>query len=157
MPDATLLPLIFACPLILLAAWIDLREMRIPDGLVVAGLAIFVLTAPFVGIEEALWRLVAGTVAFALCFVLFGLRVFGGGDAKFFPVLVLYVPHGELAAFLAVFGVSMAACMIGIVGLRQTASLPEARWKSMQDDGRFPMGTAFAMTAVVFLLLQLAR
>ena len=76
-----LLPLLVVCPVLLACAWTDVRLMRIPNALVIAALAVFVVMIPAIGLETALWRLLSGAVTFAFCFGLFAARLIGGGDA----------------------------------------------------------------------------
>jgi prepilin peptidase CpaA len=149
-----LLPLLVVCPVLLACAWTDVRLMRIPNALVIAALAVFVVMIPAIGLETALWRLLAGAVTFAFCFGLFAARLIGGGDAKLFPVMILFVPVSLHAEFMIVFSFSMAICMALVMATKRVVQATEGSgWKSMDPGRKFPMGTAFAMSAVAFLLL----
>jgi prepilin peptidase CpaA len=61
----------------------DAGTQRIPNRLILAGLAIALVLRAAMG-PEALWHGAAGAlIAFAVGFPLFALRAFGGGDVKF--------------------------------------------------------------------------
>ena len=55
--NTALLPLVAFGPILVLAGLSDLRRMRIPNWTSLAAVALFVLTAPVIGWEEAGWRL----------------------------------------------------------------------------------------------------
>ena len=149
-----LLPLLLVCPVLLACAWTDVRQMRIPNALVIAAFAVFVATVPVIGLEAALWRLLAGVITFVICFGLFAARLIGGGDAKLFPVMILFVPATMHAEFMIVFSSSMAICMALVLATKRMVQATEGSgWKSMDPGRKFPMGTAFAMCAVAFLVL----
>lgn len=100
----------------------DVRTRRIPNALVLAGLALaFVLRAAW-GISPLLEGLAGAAVAFAVGFPLFALRAFGGGDVKFLVACAAFVGLpllGWSALFAAAFGGVLA---VGIV-LRQRVPL----------------------------------
>jgi prepilin peptidase CpaA len=73
------------------AAYCDLAARRIPNQLVLAGLAAaFVLRVPF-GLESCLAGLGGFLLALALAMVFFALGAIGGGDAKLLAVVGAYV------------------------------------------------------------------
>ena len=145
------IPLTAALPVVLAAAWTDLRMMRIHNTLVLVGLGIFVVTLPYLDAGEALWRVMIGGISFAVCFALFALGALGGGDSKFFPVIMLFVPIGLWNEFLIVFSLSMAGTMGLFLPARRLMPAGQIRWKSFQPDGRFPMAIAFATAVLGFM------
>ena len=68
--------------LLLVAAWTDYRNRRIPNILTVSGLAAALLLRALVGPEAILDGLVGALLAFVLTLPLIVLGVMGGGDAK---------------------------------------------------------------------------
>lgn len=66
------------------AAFSDLFTMTIPNRASAILLGSFVLVAPFAGLDLMAigLHLGAGLLVFSFCFVLFGLNIMGGGDAK---------------------------------------------------------------------------
>ena len=102
----SLLCLICAFTLSLLAAWRDMRTMTIPDRFTGA---IAVLFAPAfaadipgaTGLFNTIGpQLAAAALVFALTFILFLVRGLGGGDSKLATVLALWVGMGGLMIFL---------------------------------------------------------
>lgn len=152
---AKFIPLAVVAPVITAAAFTDLRMMRIPNTLVLLALGLFVLTLPFLfhDTHEMLWRTLAGVATFVVCFALFALRVFGGGDAKLFPVIMLFVPTSLWSEFLMTFSLSMGITMALFLPVRRMVPAEMTGWKSLTPDGRFPMGIAFATAVVGFLLI----
>lgn len=139
--------LLAACaflPVMLLTGLYDLREMRIPNWLSWAGLLLFVVCMPVLGLDEWLARVVVGAVAFGVCFSLFAAGWLGGGDAKIFPVCMLFVPSGILAVFMLSFALAMILGMVGIWGARRIFAGRNVVWVSLQPGAAFPMGISIA-------------
>jgi prepilin peptidase CpaA len=142
-------------PILLATAFFDLREMRIPNSLSWAGLAVFALGLPFLGFDEGLSRCLVGLMAFGICFGLFAAGWLGGGDAKIFPVTILFVPPDHLPMFLFSFSAAMIAGMVAIWCVRQRLSHPEAVWVSMKPGAAFPMGISIATSLPLVLIISL--
>ena len=155
LPDP-LIPLLVVSPIILAGAWTDLRLMRIPDALVIMALFVFAASAPFLGWQDTSLRLFGGVCAFVLCFALFGFRIIGGGDAKLFPVLVLFIPPAVYAEFMLVFGISLGVSMAALLTLRRMTVTAGSLWKGFARQSGIPMGVAFALATVSFLGLAYA-
>ncbi len=142
-------------PILLATALFDLREMRIPNALSWAGLALFAFWLPFLGFEDGYYRVLAGLIAFGVCFGLFVAGWLGGGDAKIFPVTALFVPIDHMPAFLFSFAVAMVLGMVSIWCVRQRVSHPHARWVSMKPGAAFPMGISIAASLPLVLIVSL--
>src|ERR1700709_1501188 len=91
-----------ALPLLLAAAagW-DLASFTIPNFLQAGLIAAFVafaaathLHAPQIG-----WHLLAGVIGLAIGFALFALGYVGGGDAKLFAAVVLWLGLRDLMSY----------------------------------------------------------
>lgn len=143
-------------PLLLITALFDLREMRIPNWLSWAGLAVFAATLPVLGIDAWFMRALVGLAAFVICFGLFAVNWLGGGDAKIFPVTMLFVPMSHIAIYMFSFSVAMIVGMIVIWLARQQFSHPQARWVSMKPGAAFPMGISIAASLPLALGVALA-
>ena len=98
-----------ASGLLVRAAWTDLREYRIPNGLILAltGLFIFyaVVTAHWAGLK---WDLAFAGLMFLVLLALYVLGGMGGGDVKILPVAFLWTGLSgafPFAVLLAIFGV----------------------------------------------------
>ena len=139
-------------PILGATALYDLRQMRIPNFLSLAGLLLFALCLPLLGVEEWGWRALTGFFTFMLCFGLFVAGWLGGGDAKILPVTVLFVPFGHIELYMLSFSASMVLGMVGIWVVRQRMSHPDARWVSMQPGAAFPMGISIAASLPVALI-----
>ena len=102
--------------LLLIAAFIDLRERRIPNKLT---LAIALLAVPFwVAGGLPLWpgialQIGAAALLFALFAALFALGMMGGGDVKLIAALALWLPWRETASWLSV--MALAGALLTVV------------------------------------------
>lgn len=131
-------------PVLIAAGYLDLRDMRIPNTLSLIGLAMFVVSLPFLGFQEWMLRASVGVAVFFICFGFFAAGWFGGGDAKILPVTTLFVPAAYLQTFMLSFATAMTLGMIGIWLVRLQFSHSQASWVSMQPGAGFPMGISIA-------------
>ena len=69
----------------------DARTERIPNRLVLAGIAVALVLRAGLGWEAVFHGLAAGLVALAIGIPLFALRAFGGGDVKFMTMCAVFV------------------------------------------------------------------
>ena len=143
--------------LVTAAVW-DALTLTIPNPLVVAVLALYVVSlAVSFNSSSILFDLLGGAIVFAVCFALFALGWLGGGDAKLAPGAALWVGFGGLLHFLV--AMTLVGGLLAIVllivrgGLRPTATqenLPVAlRWASP-----VPYGIAISAGAILVLWLQ---
>ncbi|HSG53931.1 MAG TPA: prepilin peptidase [Paracoccaceae bacterium] len=139
------------CVLIAAALW-DLRQLRIPNGLVYVLLAVFVLMlAPCLPWSVLGLRVLAagGLLGFGL--VAFAYGLFGGGDVKFLAALLLFVPSGTLVVFALVMALSLLASIALILAARRLAPGYSGGWGVLRaQKGRLPMGLAFGIGGLVF-------
>ncbi len=77
---------------LLVAAWTDLSEMKIPNRIPAVLGAAFLAIAPFsgLGLTDFGLHLAASALVLAVCFGLFALNVMGGGDAKLLAAAALW-------------------------------------------------------------------
>src|SRR5579871_5605540 len=99
-----LLPVLLAAS----AGW-DLASFTIPNFLTLALLAAFPLFAAAAGLTLTAigWHLLAGLVGLGLGFTLFALGWIGGGDAKLFAAVALWLGLHDMPAY------ALAASMLG--------------------------------------------
>ena len=140
-------------PILAITAYGDLRRMKIPNSLSLVGLTLFVFCLPFLGFETWLLRATVAAIAFGICFLLFAIGWFGGGDAKILPVTVLFVPTSHISLYLFAFSACMIVGMVAIWLVRQKFASPEAEWVSLQSGAAFPMGISIAASLPLMLLL----
>jgi prepilin peptidase CpaA len=148
-----LLPVLLAAS----AGW-DLASFTIPNFLTLALLAAFPLFAAAAGLTLTAigWHLLAGSVGLGLGFTLFALGWIGGGDAKLFAAMALWLGFTDLMAYALVASVFGGALTIAVLLLRQCplpALLARQGWIVRLHDARsgIPYGVALAMAAFFLL------
>ncbi|WP_176559464.1 prepilin peptidase [Rubellimicrobium roseum] len=151
-----MVPLLLALPILLWIAWTDVMALRIRNSAVAAAVALFVVTLPLVGWPEAGWRLLAAAVVFLTGFALFAARLMGGGDVKMGAALMLFVPSGTHSQFALLFSAAMLMGILALEMLRRLPALRRAGPVSLRARGTFPMGLAFALGAVLHVLMLAA-
>ena len=91
------------------------------------------------------WTLLSALTAFVVSVALFFGRVFGGGDAKMIPAVVLWVGPAGIPAFL--FGTAIAGGVLAAIILPARFAAPAGfatptRWASLQRGVGVPYGVA---------------
>lgn len=150
-------PLALLLPLLVMVALGDLRGLQIPKHFVVLCALLFAATSPMLGTAELAARLVSASVAFVICFGLFAGRIIGGGDAKFFPVLIMFVPSNEMSHFMMSLAAGLSASVIALQTAR--AYMPSdglKNWRGLQRGEGFPMGVAFLAATLIFFSIDLS-
>ena len=101
-----LIPLLFF-GVLAAAAISDLISFRIPNILPVLLLVIFLVYVPILPVPwpDALFHLGAGLAMLAIGWMLFALGLLGGGDAKLFAAISLWMGWGGLASYLIIFSI----------------------------------------------------
>lgn len=120
------------CGLMLWAAASDFRRYLIPNQVSLGALALFpvyVLSAP--APVQWQWALAIAFALFALLFGLYLLRVFGAGDAKLLPVVVLWAGPKNLVLFILALAIA-SLILSGIVGLR--AAIAQMKSDAMAEE-----------------------
>jgi len=98
------------------AAWFDVRERRIPNALIVSGLAQAYAVALFDGGVPDAGRAVLGAAVGMLAFApLFAFRLIGAGDAKLMGVVGAFA--GAPALLPIIFYTVLAGGVLGIAAL----------------------------------------
>jgi prepilin peptidase CpaA len=147
-----------ALPFLLAAAagW-DLASFTIPNFLqvgLIAGFAAFAV-ASHLALGDIGHHLLAGCIGLAIGFTLFALGYVGGGDAKLYACLLLWLGLRDVMAYTLVSSVLGGVLTLGLMGLR---SLPLPSFAARQDwvmrlhaSRAIPYGVALA--AGVFVIL----
>jgi len=144
-----LLPIILLLPVMLAVGFCDFRYMKIPNILSILGIIIFIGTAFLLPIPEIGLRILASIIAMVVGFILFALRMFGGGDIKIFSVLMLFIPSQTMALFGLVFSISILFGIGLIMTLRIAPGAQESRWVSLKERVKFPMGISISLAAIL--------
>lgn len=101
--------------LLLIAAFEDIRHMRIRNDICIA-VAVLCIPALFVmGWDAAKYHLISAAIVFVVTAAMFFLRMFGGGDAKVLAALALWFTPSELPAFLMI--MAIAGGVLGIIAI----------------------------------------
>ncbi|CUW38426.1 Putative Flp pilus assembly protein, protease CpaA (Prepilin type IV endopeptidase, peptidase domain; 11-115) [Magnetospirillum sp. XM-1] len=124
------------------AAWGDLRALRIPNRVPLTVLAAFVPAALSMGLSGEAWlvHLGTGVLSFVAAAVLFSLGVWGGGDAKLAPAVLLWVGPADLPRFLLV--MALVGGLVALAAL--VARRAEAGGLRPAMGGHVPYGIAIA-------------
>lgn len=143
-------PIWLFCPVLVAVAFSDLTRMKIPNSLVAIGLALFLVSLPFLDFQEAIARIRVGAICFGLCLVLFAIGWLGGGDAKMLPVVFLFIPSSWVISYMFGFAASLLIGMILMWGARSIFGRPDSRWASLLPGAAFPMGISMALSGLSF-------
>ena len=148
-----LLPLLLAAA----AGW-DLASFTIPNFLQVALLAGFAVLAValHLGASAIGLHLLAGLIGLLLGLVLFALGYVGGGDAKLFAVVLLWLGLKDLMPYTLVATVLGGVLTLGLLALRRLplpAILARQAWILRLHDSKagVPYGVALAAGVLVIL------
>ena len=148
-------------PLMVLTAWSDLKELKIPNQLVLGVLGTFLITGLWgLPLDVFAWRLGQGIVVLGIGFALFQLGVIGGGDAKMAAALAPFVVPRDLALVLVIYAVVTIAMLMVLRMAMHVFRHRETGWAAVdQQRGParrrvFPMGLIFGVTIAIYLGLH---
>ena len=146
-------------PAVLVAAagW-DLASFTIPNFLqvvLVAGFAILAL-ASHMALGPLGWHLLAAAIGFAIGFALFAFNLVGGGDAKLFASVALWLGFPNVlpyAVIASLFGGALTLILLGFRHFPLPALLARHGWLTRLHDPKagIPYGVALASGAFVVL------
>jgi len=142
-------------PLMLLTAYFDLRQLRIPNWLTALTAAAFLpVGLAFLPLPEIGWRYLTGAAFLAAGFLIHMIGKMGGGDIKMLSALAVWIPRGDAMTVLMIFAGTLIVGLIGILAARKLAPV-YAPWLSLQAGARYPMGVSMAATVVIWLYLAI--
>jgi len=151
--------LLFVVPALLaLAAGWDLTSYTIPNSLSAALIVVFALFAVTTHMTLGAMgtHLLAGAVGLFAGFALFALGTIGGGDAKLFAAIALWLGFANLLDFTlaaSLFGGALAILILGLRHVPLPALLCGQSWLMRLHDEKsgIPYGVALAAGALVVL------
>ena len=155
---AEMLVIVVLPALLALAAGWDLASFTIPNQLQLALLGAFLVFvfACHLTAGEMGGHLLAGFLGLAFGFALFALGFVGGGDAKFFAVIALWLGFHDLLPFALTASLMGGALTLGLLGLRRLP-LPEVlarqSWLLHLHDERSGIPYGVALAAGAFFIL----
>jgi len=148
-----------ALPLLLaVAAGWDLASFTIPNFLSLALLALFAVfaVAAHLSLPAIGWHLLAGFAGLFIGFALFALGWIGGGDAKLFAAVTLWLGFHDMAPYALLASVFGGILTLGLMLMRQ-CPLPDALarqgWITRLHDARSGIPYGVALAAGAFALL----
>jgi prepilin peptidase CpaA len=150
---------LFVFPLLLaLAAGWDIASFTIPNFLQVALIASFAAFVVATGMTTAGigGHLIAGFLGLVVGFTLFALGYIGGGDAKLFACIALWLGFRNLPEYALMASIVGGVLTILIITLRRLplpVSLMEQRWILKLHDARGAIPYGVALAAGAFLVL----
>lgn len=163
---ALALPISFV---LVLGAATDVKDRRVPNRLVLAGLPLAALAAAGGGLGALPGALLAGALVFGVGFMAFAVGAIGGGDAKFLALGALAVGWAGLVPYLLAFGalgglLALARIARGRMGIEATVmTLDLAKHigtlghtghrAQLGDEGRITVPYAVAISGAALLTL----
>lgn len=161
-PDlAETLVLITVAALLVCAAVTDLRAFRIPDGIPIALVGLFLVWLPVHGMlpGQVAAALLTGCAVFLVGLGLFACNALGGGDVKLISVLALWAGPSGLGTFAtttALAGGALALAWLGAATLRRAASSPDASEAGALLGRPVPYAVAIAAGGLDLVIRHLA-
>lgn len=150
---------IFALPAMLAAAagW-DLASFTIPNFINIAVIAVFPLFALVAGLplETIGQHLLAGFAGLGIGFLFFALGYIGGGDAKLFAGVALWLGFADLmpyALLASVFGGFLTLALLIVRQWPLPAMLARQPWILKLHDAKSGIPYGVALAAGAFILL----
>jgi prepilin peptidase CpaA len=148
-----------ALPLLLVAAagW-DIASFTIPNFVTLALMAVFAVFALAAGLSGADigWHILAGFMGLFIGFTLFALGFIGGGDAKLFAAVLLWLGLKDLLPYALLASVFGGFLTIGLMLMRQyplPGPLARQGWIVKLHDARSGVPYGVALVAGAFFLL----
>ena len=131
------------------AALHDVNRLTIPNWLNLTLAALFVPAAAFSGVPLEIigGHVIAGACALLIAFGLFAFNIFGGGDAKMIPAVMLWVGPEASVSFLFSMAVAGGACAVIILLVRMVMpaeAVPGAIRAPFREKAGVPYGVAIA-------------
>lgn len=145
-------------PLMVLTAWYDLKVLKIPNWLVLAVFAVFLVCGPWgLPLDTFGWRIAQGLIVLAIGFVLFAAGAIGGGDAKMAAALAPFVLATDVVFVLVTYTLVTLVLLAVLRLVMQFARHEETGWLAIDQlhkparERVFPMGLIFAITVAIYL------
>lgn len=144
--------------LLIVAAGFDLASFTIPNAVTVSVAAVFPVFALVSGMPLPVFGLhvAAGCVGLVVGFGLFALGYVGGGDAKLFAAIVLWVGFADLVGFAlatALLGGGLTLVIVMLRGMPMPARLIGLAWLERLHDRKAGIPYGVALAAGLFAVL----
>ena len=134
--------LILVTMCLILSAYNDVRQFRIPNIFPVVIIMLFLASRLWWGFTPADWgNALHFTIALAIGMVLFGIKWIGGGDAKLYAAIALWFSGLHAAMLIMATGLAGLVLAVAYVVARKSGWMKEVKKRS---DRRIPYGLAIA-------------
>lgn len=135
--------------LCIFAAVHDVNRLKIPNWLNLTLALLFVPAAAVSGLSLEMigGHLLAGLLAFVAAYGLFMFRIFGGGDAKMIPAVMLWIGPSAAIPFVYWMALVGGLCALIVLTIRKTVPvevLPGFVQAPFRENGSVPYGVAIA-------------
>jgi prepilin peptidase CpaA len=155
---AEVLVLVVLPVLLAAAAGWDLASFTIPNFLPAALLGLFAVFAVAAGLSLPAigFHLLAGFLGLFLGFTLFALGFIGGGDAKLFAAVLLWLGFKDLLPYTLLASIAGGFLTLGLLLARQwplPGALARQAWIAKLHDARSGVPYGVALAAGAFVLL----
>ncbi len=142
----------FVLPICIYVAFSDMRDMRIPNQMVILLVAVFVIVGVFVmPFDVYAWRYLHLIVVLVAGIALNASGAMGAGDAKFAAAAAPLVHVGDLRLLMALFAANLLAAFVAHrIGKHTALRKIAPHWKSWTNR-KFPMGLALGGTLAIYL------
>ncbi|MBU2889024.1 A24 family peptidase [Celeribacter halophilus] len=138
-----------------IAAFNDLKRMKLPNMVVLTLAAIYVVMGPFLlPFEQYLWGFAHAAVMYVVALFAYAYLGVGAGDGKFAAAMSMFIPFADLGTVLTLFAAFLLGAFIAHRGARAVPAIRRATpdWISWEHK-KFPMGLALSGTMVCYLAL----
>lgn len=146
-------------PLMLYVIWSDLKSLRIPNWVVLAVVAVFLVTGLWgLPLETFLWRLVHGLVVLVIGFLIFAVAggKVGGGDMKLVAALVPFIAGAHAILVLGIYAVVTFAGLFVHRLIRAYLRGRQTGWLALDQKIYFPVGLILGLTILIYLGAEVA-
>ena len=145
-------------PLMIWTSWADLKVLKIPNVIVLAVFAVYVVTGLWgLPTDVFFWRLLYGVIVMFLGFAAFSFGLIGGGDAKMAAALTPFIWPEDLFSFIIIYSIVTLILLMLLRLVMQMNRHEETGWLSIDQMSKparervFPMGLIFGVTILIYL------
>ena len=135
------------------AAIHDVATMTIPNWVSIAFAVLFLPAALLVGADWASigWHYLYGFVGLIVCIGLFSVGVFGGGDAKLLPAVLIWMGPGATLPYI--YGIALSGGVLALVFILSRRLIPQTAipgflHRSVVEGPGVPYAVAIAFGAI---------
>lgn len=155
---ALLIATVAMVPLTLLIAYMDMRDLRIPNWSILAVFGVFLATASWgLPFDVFLWRLGYGAAAFAAGLLIYSITSgkVGAGDLKLLAALAPFLYAGNILGFALIYVTASVFGLTAYLVARRIANGRATGFKGIDTRGYYPAGVLLGLTMAATLVVNL--